>query len=154
MTSAKKIEANRRNALRSTGPRTEVGKARSRRNAFKHGLEIPVSRNNSFAEQIEALAAELTSLSAKPREIVRLAAEWQVEVARVQATRVDIINRKLEQQAATGDEAVSEEARVASAVAAALPDLLALDRYERRALSRLRKVLRSFGEKNDVASPY
>ena len=146
MASQRKIEANRTNALRSTGPRTEAGKARSRRNALKHGLEVPIKHDDAFAEQIEALAAELTSLSAKPREIVRLAAEWQLEVARVQSTRVDIINRKLEQQAVTGDEAVSEEARVASAVAAALPDLLALDRYERRALSRLRKVLRSFGE--------
>ena len=33
-----KLEANRRNAQKSTGPRTEVGKARSRRNALKHGV--------------------------------------------------------------------------------------------------------------------
>jgi hypothetical protein len=30
--------ANRRNALLSTGPKTEAGKARSRRNSYKHGL--------------------------------------------------------------------------------------------------------------------
>jgi hypothetical protein len=36
--SPKKIEANRRNAQRSTGPRTPEGKARSRRNALKHGI--------------------------------------------------------------------------------------------------------------------
>lgn len=83
-----------RNALRNTGPRTDAGKARSRRNAFKHGLEVPINRDNVFAEQIEALATELSPLSAKPHEIVRLAAAWQLEVARVQATRVDIINRK------------------------------------------------------------
>ena len=38
MTSLKQIEANRRNALRSTGPRTPEGKKRSRRNARRHGL--------------------------------------------------------------------------------------------------------------------
>jgi hypothetical protein len=38
MTSAKQIEANRRNALKSTGPKTEVGNERSRRNATRHGL--------------------------------------------------------------------------------------------------------------------
>ena len=38
MTSFRQIEANRRNALRSTGPITEAGKHRSRRNAVRHGL--------------------------------------------------------------------------------------------------------------------
>ncbi len=33
MTSQKRIEANRRNAMRSTGPRTQLGKARSKANA-------------------------------------------------------------------------------------------------------------------------
>ncbi len=38
MTSYRQIEANRRNTLGSTGPRTEAGKLRSRRNAVRHGL--------------------------------------------------------------------------------------------------------------------
>jgi hypothetical protein len=38
MTSFRQIEANRRNATRSTGPITEAGKHRSRRNAVRHGL--------------------------------------------------------------------------------------------------------------------
>jgi len=38
VTSLRQIEANRRNALRSTGPITEAGKRRSRRNAVRHGL--------------------------------------------------------------------------------------------------------------------
>jgi len=38
MTSPKQIEANRQNAIKSTGPRTDVGKARSRLNALRHGL--------------------------------------------------------------------------------------------------------------------
>jgi len=37
-TSEARISANRRNALRSTGPKTVEGKERSRRNAVKHGL--------------------------------------------------------------------------------------------------------------------
>lgn len=38
MTSLRQIEANRRNAIRSTGPSTEGGKRQSRRNALRHGL--------------------------------------------------------------------------------------------------------------------
>jgi hypothetical protein len=38
MTTAKQFAANRENGKKSTGPKTEAGKLRSRRNAFRHGL--------------------------------------------------------------------------------------------------------------------
>jgi hypothetical protein len=38
MTNPKKIESNRKNALKSTGPKTEEGKKASRMNALKHGI--------------------------------------------------------------------------------------------------------------------
>jgi hypothetical protein len=38
MTSLRQMEANRRNALKSTGPKTELGKQHSRYNAVRHGL--------------------------------------------------------------------------------------------------------------------
>jgi len=38
MTSFRQIEANRRNALLSTGPTSQAGKRRSRHNAIRHGL--------------------------------------------------------------------------------------------------------------------
>jgi hypothetical protein len=144
MTSQRKIEANRRNALRSSGPRTTAGKARSRRNAFKHGLAIPLNRDESFADRAEMFAAALTPLFAKPPEILRLAAEWQTEIERIQQTRVAMINREIEQQASTAADAANDETHIAAAVAAALPDLVRFERYERRAASRLRKALRSF----------
>ena len=38
MASQKQIEANRRNAQRSTGPASELGKAVAKFNALKHGM--------------------------------------------------------------------------------------------------------------------
>ena len=50
-----KIAANQANARRSTGPRTEAGKARSRANAVKHGLtSAGVALPGEDAAQIEA----------------------------------------------------------------------------------------------------
>jgi hypothetical protein len=38
VTSARQIEANRRTALGSTGPKTEQGKQRASQNGVRHGL--------------------------------------------------------------------------------------------------------------------
>ena len=38
MATAAQIEANRLNAQKSTGPRTDRGKARAKLNAIKHGM--------------------------------------------------------------------------------------------------------------------
>ena len=68
-TSARQIEANRRNALRSTGPRTPEGKHASRLNAFKHGLraEAMVIPGQEDPAELDAILRDL-------RE------DWQPEV--------------------------------------------------------------------------
>jgi hypothetical protein len=62
MTSLIQIEANRRNALRSTGPRTEAGRAIAGRNALKHGLTA--TQVILFDEQQEAFERFYTELIA------------------------------------------------------------------------------------------
>ena len=48
MTSFKQFAANRANARRSTGPRTEEGKQQSRRNAVRHGLTADTVVNGTL----------------------------------------------------------------------------------------------------------
>lgn len=59
--SEKKLQANRANAKRSTGPRTQAGKAAVRRNALKHGV-LSSSVGVLPDEWVEHLNAVLSSL--------------------------------------------------------------------------------------------
>src|SRR5205823_275569 len=75
MTTYKQIESNRRNARQSTGPITEEGKLRSRRNAVQHGLTAEtVIGALEDAEDYKAFEAAITAdydaQSAVERELV------------------------------------------------------------------------------------
>jgi hypothetical protein len=55
-----RLAANRRNAQKSTGPRTDAGKERSRANALKHGLTgAGIVTLEADLEQVDALSAQL-----------------------------------------------------------------------------------------------
>jgi hypothetical protein len=75
MTSAKQFEANRRNSLKSTGPKTEAGKQASRCNAVRHGLTaetvIGVLEDAEDYKGFElAITADYDAQSAVERELV------------------------------------------------------------------------------------
>jgi len=93
MTSYRQIEANRRNALKSTGPKTEAGKQPSRRNAVRHGLTAEtVIGALEDAEDYKAFEATITAdydaQSAVERELVlRLASLlWRLRRATTMET--------------------------------------------------------------------
>ena len=75
MTSLKQIAANRLNALKSTGPRTEEGKQRSRCNALRHGLTaetvITALENvGDYQSFEESITSDYQARSATERELV------------------------------------------------------------------------------------
>jgi len=93
MTSYRQVAANRRNAIKSTGPKTEVGKQRSRCNALRHGLTAEtVVAALEDAEDYKAFRAAITAdydaQSAVERELVlRLASVlWRLRRATTMET--------------------------------------------------------------------
>ena len=98
MTSEKKKEANRRNALKSTGPRTPEGKNAVRLNALKHGLlsqEVLLPEEDAEAlRELEAgLRAELQPVGLLENILVdRIIADYW-KLRRVNQVEVGIFAR-------------------------------------------------------------
>src|SRR5437016_4870942 len=97
MTSEANIAANRRNAQRSTGPRTALGKARVRRNALRHGLAARVVSDFNAATEMDRVAANIFGPEAcsSEREQARTIAEAQVTLKQVRRTRTNIMEQML-----------------------------------------------------------
>ena len=88
MTSVRQIEANRHNALRSTGPKTENGKQRSRRNALRHGFTAetviePLESRNEYRAFEAAILTEYLPQTPVEQELVRRLASlfWRLRRA-------------------------------------------------------------------------
>jgi hypothetical protein len=97
MASQKQIEANRRNARKSTGPRSVAAKKRASRNAYSHGLSRPMF-GAEFARAVEALASRILGDHAKTGDphalaVARRIAVAELELARVQRIKVALIER-------------------------------------------------------------
>ncbi|WP_439398335.1 hypothetical protein ACRQ5Q_13745 [Bradyrhizobium sp. PMVTL-01] len=97
MATERQIAANRRNAQKSTGPRTAVGKRRAARNAYRHGLSI-VTGSAADDEAVKSLALAIVAGSSDPEhlELARSAARAYLELAHIRQIKADIIQRMLD----------------------------------------------------------
>jgi hypothetical protein len=122
----RQIAANRANARLSTGPKTALGKLRSSRNAYQHGLSCPLRFGPDTRAKVEAIARLLVDedASEQQRAAATEFAEAQLELLRIRAVRSEI-NGKVDLCHCDTQE---------------LRRLAALDRYERLAHTRRRQA--------------
>jgi hypothetical protein len=137
MATEKQIAANRANALRSTGPKTIVGKLKSSRNAFKHGLSAQLIVDPLAVAKIDVITRKLVGASVSQNRVT-LALDFasaQIDLLRIRSARAKSL-------ADSNIQEFSEKE---------LKRLAALDRYERYALNRRRRAARQFEVEKDSA---
>ena len=147
MASAAQIEANRRNARKSTGPRTDEGKARASRNATKHGLtsRLPVLPDEDpaiFEEFRHAVSAELRPLGTLETAWVNRIAALQWRLARVPGLEAAVLADEADDPLAAPD----PDRAMGAAWTRASAVLDRLQRYEaalQRQLSQSLRTLRT-----------
>jgi hypothetical protein len=135
MTSDRKIAANRRNSQQSTGPRSVQAKQRSRGNALRHGLRAVALRSPAISAEADRLATAISGKDADEaeREQALIIAESELILMQVRAARVDVIEQMVALTATPKPERDNQSC---------LEQLMRLDGYERRALSRRKRALR------------
>jgi hypothetical protein len=145
MTIERKRLANQQNAKQSTGPKTLVGKARSKRNAWKHGLSTPINVQPQFVDLVQTLELNLDmeTKHVLPRDDVHAIAVGMLEVLRARSVRT-LLLEQLAQQCSERLTAGSDASK--NSFADLMQHVLRADRYERRALSRRNRAIRSFTE--------
>jgi hypothetical protein len=166
MTSERKIRANRANARASTGPKTARGSARAAQNALRHALSLSVYCDPALSEEVEALAREIAGpgANAEIQELARRVAEAQIDVRRVRYARHQFLSERLNNRYYESRASTLKKARVicsflrpnvltstpqgsdkfAIILSQEAKQLHAIDRYERRALSRRKFAVRAF----------
>jgi hypothetical protein len=130
-------EANKRNARRSTGPRTARGKARAKLNALQHGLAAVSLRKTRWLP-LQGMVRTICGDNASPWQhlhalAIAESADTLLTVSSARAGAIAQIQKALKQGESGGD-----------ALHAGLSALERCYEYERRAFRRWRRAMRTY----------
>ena len=100
MATIKQIEANRLNALKSTGPKTPEGKAAVRMNALRHGLRartvvLPGENSDDFHQLCDDLETEWNPESRTEQFYVEQMAVSQWKLTRIELAEKSIVTQEV-----------------------------------------------------------
>ncbi|GEP07719.1 hypothetical protein [Methylobacterium oxalidis] len=173
MTSPTKTAANRENARKSTGPRTRAGKDRASRNALRHGLAVDLSADPQWGPQVEELARAIAGPRAGEGPTLaaaRRVAGAQLDLVRIRSMRAGLlsdIDRLLREMDGDWEEpstlglvqagleaglnqkeiyvivTASRRSQPPARVSVLIGQLARIERYERRAMSRRKSLVRA-----------
>lgn len=148
MPSQRKIQANRLNSLKSSGPRTAAGRRVAARNSLKHGLASISYDQPAAIACIECLIEVYCGAQIDPgvRRQARAVAEGELVLRAVRQRQLDVLEHRLAGGAPPTVKGPNVNEHEAMQDAA--PELKRLERYERRAWSRLKRAMRDFVEVN------
>jgi hypothetical protein len=139
MASERQLAANRRNAQKSTGPKSRAGKRRASQNAFRHGLSASNLLDADWITKIEALAKKIVDSRGGQIDLeqARSVAHAQLEVLRARSISTAVVTQIL-----AGCDHTPSVDREQFAVPPEVPDKGAKRTAEGRALSAQKMLAR------------
>ena len=91
---SRRVRANMANGKRSKGPKTAAGKAKSSKNALRHGLAVPLMiAVENVSDDVERCAKLLAGPepSLERRELAQRVAEAQLDLLRIRRARMRLL---------------------------------------------------------------
>jgi hypothetical protein len=145
----RRLQANRANARRSTGPTSASGKARAAQNARQHGLSQDILADPALCQDVEELAQRIAQEANRPDliDLARRVAQAEIDVQRIRQFRHERLQAAMaglaDGQGGAPPQVCSAD-ELALALAPLTTELKTIDRYTRRALSRRKFAVRDF----------
>jgi hypothetical protein len=148
-TPGRRVEINRANAERSTGPRTDAGKRRSSLNALRHGLTghiivLPSEDHAAYEQHTRRLFGDLQPKGALEEQLVQCLVDTSWRINRIAALETNLLTLGIHEQSdniVTGHPEVHAALAMAASVREQTRALANLSSHEQRLSRQFERTL-------------